>query len=260
MPSELPELVLERHFLILWEAHVAEGEAAYPGGRFSPYKKYPNTMTACHPGIRPAVRNRSSHEVIVASLQSGFVHSIEDELDKRPSGSFQILYGTDDPDLRNLLILLQKESAAGGPCGTLYAESLTTALVTRLVYAARLQSVPAKTTVSALPARVLRRVTERMHVGLSTNLDLLTLAAESGYSRVHFLRAFKATTGQTPHRYLNELRLQKARDLLSDYSLALVDVAAACGFSSHGHLTAAFHTRFGLPPSQFRRRQDKGQK
>ena len=47
LPSEKPEVTLQHHFLILWDVHVAEGEIAYRGGRFLPYKKYPNTITTC---------------------------------------------------------------------------------------------------------------------------------------------------------------------------------------------------------------------
>ena len=209
LPYEEPELILQHHFLILWDVHVAEGESAYRRGRFSPYKKYPNTISTCHPGIRTAVRSRFEHEVIVGALHPAFIRGIEEELDKRPSGTFQGLYGTDDPDLRNLLLLLVKESGTGGRCGTLYAESLIVALATRLLYAARLEKLPVKATVSPLPRRQLRRVLERMQEDLSANLNLATLAAESGYSRAHFLRTFRAATGQTPHHYLMELRLRK---------------------------------------------------
>src|SRR5262249_5547348 len=163
------------------------------------------------------------------------------------------LYGAEAPDLRALLLLLLKESEAGGPCGPLYAESLTAALATRLVYAARSEKLPTNTTVSPLPARPLRRVVELMQDDVSANLDLATLAAESGYSKPHFLRTFRAATGQTPHQYLMQLRLEKAQALIADGSLRLIDIAAACGFSSHAHLTTAFQARFGLSPSAFRR-------
>jgi AraC family transcriptional regulator len=92
-----------------------------------------------------------------------------------------------------------------------------------------------------------------MRVDISVNLDLATLAAETGYSRAHFLRTFRAATGQTPHRYLMELRLEKARTLLAGGAMALIDIAAECGFSSHAHLTTAFRSRFGMSPSAYRR-------
>ena len=252
LPCEKPGVDLENHFLILWDRHVAEGEIAYRGGRFWPYKKYPNTITTCHE-FRPTIRSRSPHEVVVGTLRADFVRRIEEELDKPPSGNFRGLYGADDPDLRNLLLLLVKESETGGQYGTLYSESLIVALATRLLYAARLEKPPVSARVSPLQLRPLRRVLERMQADLSTNIDLATLAAESGYSRAHFLRTFRAATGQTPHRYLLELRLTKAQALIASRSMPLVDIALACGFSSHAHLTTAFRSRFGSSPSEYRR-------
>ena len=253
LPGEKPELNLQHHFLILWDGHVAEGEIAFRGGRFAPFKKYPNTVTTCPPGIRPAVRSQSRQEVIVGALHPDFIRGIEEELDNRPSGTFQQLYGTNDPDLRNLLFLLLKESETGGRYGTLYAESLMAALATRLLYAARLKKLPANTGESPLPRRPLRRVLERMEASLSANLDLAALAAETSYSRAHFLRMFRAATGQTPHRYLMELRLGRARALIASGSMPLIDIAATCGFSNHAHLTTAFRSRFGVAPSAYRR-------
>jgi AraC family transcriptional regulator len=116
LPCEKPAVELQNHFLILWDVHVAEGEIAYRDGRFSPYRKYPNTITTRHE-FRPTIRGRSKHEVVVGALREDFVRGIEEELDKRPSGTWQGLYGTDDPDLRNLLLLLVKESEAGGHAG-----------------------------------------------------------------------------------------------------------------------------------------------
>jgi AraC family transcriptional regulator len=252
VPCEKPEVELQNHFLILWDVHVAEGEIASRNGRFSPYKKYPNTITTRHES-RPTIRSRSKHEVVVGTLRADFVRGIEEELDKPPSGSCRGLYGTDDPELRNLLLLLLRESETEGQSGTLYAESLIVALATRLLYAARLERLPANAGVSPLPPRLLRRVLERMQADLSSNIDLTTLAAESGYSRGHFLRTFRAATGQTPHRYLLEMRLAKAQTLIARRLIPLIDIALACGFSSHAHLATAFRSRFGLSPSAYRR-------
>jgi len=252
MPAEKPERILDHHFLILWDAHVAEGEIAGRGGRFAPYKKFPNTITTCAPGIMPATRGANKHEVIVGALGADFVEALEAELDTRPHGSFQILYGTDDPDLRYLLLLL-KESETAGRRGGLYVDSLTTALGMRLLFASRLEKLPADAKVSPLPPRLLRRALDRMRTDLSETVDLATLAAESGYSRAHFLWMFRAATGQSPHRYLLELRLAEAQALIASQSMPLIDIALACGFSSHAHLTTAFRSRFGVTPSGYRR-------
>jgi len=127
------------------------------------------------------------------------------------------------------------------------------ALATRLLYALRSEKASATTKISPLTPRQLRRVLEYMRANLTANLDLATLAAQTGYSRAHFLRTFRAATGQTPHRYLIELRLEKARALVASRSMPLIDIAAECGFSSHAHLTTAFRSRFGVGPSAYRR-------
>jgi AraC family transcriptional regulator len=253
LPCEKPELALQHHFLVLWNIRVAEGESAHCRGRFSSYRKYPNTISTRVPGVRPAIRSRFEHEVIVGAFDPHFIVGIEEELDRRPTGSLRPLYGTDAPDLRSLLRLLLKESETGGQCGTLYAESLMIALAVRLLHAARLQT-PRKCARSApLPLRALRRVLERMRADASADLDLATLAAESGYSRAHFLRTFRAATGQTPHRYLLELRLERARALVASRSMPLIAIAELCGFSSHAHLSNAFRSRFGVSPSAYQR-------
>jgi len=254
VPSEKPERSIQHYFLVLWDVHVAEGES-YSNGRFRPYKKYPNTLTSCLPGIRPASRSRSKAEMTVGAFDPDFIRTVEEELDERPKGTIQGLSGADDPELRNLLLLLAEESETGGQCGILYAESLMTALATRLLYAVRSKKLRANGTVSPLPHRLLRRVLERMRADLSANLDLAMLAAETGYSRAHFVRMFRATTGQTPHHYLTGLRLAKAQALIDGRSIPLIDIAAACGFSSHAHLSTAFRSRFGVSPSVYRRNQ-----
>jgi AraC family transcriptional regulator len=132
--------------------------------------------------------------------------------------------------------------------GKLYLDSLSTALATRLIYASRSAQRPQISRVSSLPRRTFLRVVERMRVDAGTNFTLGTLAAESGYSRAHFLRMFRATTGQTPHRYL-----LKAHDMIADGSAPLSDVADACGFSSQAHLSTSFRAKFGSAPGQYRR-------
>jgi AraC family transcriptional regulator len=251
-PTENPELSINYHFLLLWAAQ-AEGEIERKPGTFAPYRKLPNTITACPPGFRPAARSAMVHDVVACVISPGFLHEVEAELDWRPTGPIHELYGTDDQALRDLMLLLAREAEAGGVSGRVYAESLSTALATRLLFVGRSLQPPSSMKLSPLPRRILRRVIDRMEAGLDADLTLAELATESGYSRTHFMRMFKAATGQTPHRYLLELRLRKAQSMLTDRALPLTDIALACGFSSHAHLSTAFRSRFGMAPSAYRR-------
>jgi AraC family transcriptional regulator len=158
---EVSELPIRQQFLILFGTQIALGESQRSPGKFVPYKKLPHTITTCPPGIRPAMRAVTENEVVVCAISQPFLDRVEAELDKQPSCPLHQLYGTHEPVLRDLMILLAQEAEAGGPGGRLYAESLSTALATRLLFAARSLQQPRDTT-SPLPGRILRRVLDRM--------------------------------------------------------------------------------------------------
>ena len=80
------------------------------------------------------------------------------------------------------------------------------------------------------------------------------MAQMSGYSKDHFLRMFRSATGFTPHRYLLLLRIKRAQELMKgNTSRSLIDIALACGFSSHAQLSRTFRKVIGETPSEYRR-------
>jgi AraC family transcriptional regulator len=107
--------------------------------------------------------------------------------------------------------------------------------------------------VEPLPPRILRRIRDRIEAELDTELSLASLAKESGYSRAHFLRMFRAATGLTPHQYVLERRLSTAQQLLQQSKMLLADIALRCGFSSQTHMNDVFRKRLGVTPLEYRR-------
>jgi AraC-like DNA-binding protein len=84
---------------------------------------------------------------------------------------------------------------------------------------------------------------------------LATLASRIGVSVFQLCRAFRAATGSTIQDYARGLRLEATfEQLLAPQRVDLSDLAFACGFSSHSHFTARFRRRFGVTPSEARRR------
>ncbi|KTT18136.1 AraC family transcriptional regulator [Pseudacidovorax intermedius] len=81
---------------------------------------------------------------------------------------------------------------------------------------------------------------------------LAELAREAGLGRYQFLRGFARATGLTPHAYLVQRRLQRARRLIG-HGLPLADASAACGFADQSHMTRAFVRSFGLTPGAYAR-------
>jgi AraC-like DNA-binding protein len=108
-----------------------------------------------------------------------------------------------------------------------------------------------------IPARVngeharIRRVCDRIEDDIAEDLALDTLAAEARMSSWHFLRVFRRETGATPHLYVLQRRLARARQLL-EAGEAPAAVAAATGFSDQSHLTNRFRRTYGVTPAVFR--------
>lgn len=82
------------------------------------------------------------------------------------------------------------------------------------------------------------------------NLD--TIAAEACFSKFHFLRLFKSLYGQTPHQYLTEIRIEKAKQLLRT-GLPVSDVCFLTGFESISSFKGLFKRSTGFTPSFYQK-------
>lgn len=85
-------------------------------------------------------------------------------------------------------------------------------------------------------------------------LPVETLADRAAMGTRHFSRVFRTAFGTSPARFVERLRLDKARVILSGEGARIADVARAAGFSNPHGFRRAFERRFGLPPSQYRAR------
>ncbi|ADV81802.1 helix-turn-helix domain-containing protein [Terriglobus saanensis] len=251
-PLERPETVSGRYIVALWDKHPPICEYANERGQIVKHRKRSRAMVIAPPGTIPASRSIDPGDFILCALEAEFVNGIKVELDQWPNA--QISYQRDfvDPTFARLMELLSTEANQGGPLGRLYADHLANAMVIQLLHLGSRKRKNGVNKVSALPSHRLRRVIECMQE-LQSDVDLKTLAMESGYSRTHFLRMFRVSTGCTPHRYLLRLRLERAKEMMRQKNMSLIDIAAMCGFSSHAHLTKVFREFVGMPPSEYRR-------
>lgn len=97
-----------------------------------------------------------------------------------------------------------------------------------------------------------QRLGDYIEAHLAEPMSLVRLADAVGMSVHQLLIAFRAAFGTTPAQFILERRLSRARSLLMHTGQAVSDIALATGFSSHSHFAAAFRTRHGLSPSDFR--------
>ena len=103
-----------------------------------------------------------------------------------------------------------------------------------------------------LSSAELRTVTDYIEAHLDSALRLSELAAAIGMNQYRFARAFQATTGDSPHKYVMKLRITHAQDLLAASKLSLGTIAATVGFSSQSHMTLAFQRNLSITPGRYR--------
>jgi AraC family transcriptional regulator len=102
-----------------------------------------------------------------------------------------------------------------------------------------------------MPRHLLCRTIDFIREHLSEDVSLATLSADVGMSKFHFCHLFKASTGLSPHQFLNRERIQRARLLLAEHRLSLVEIANELGFSDQSHFTRTFHAVVGVTPAQY---------
>ncbi|WP_049560921.1 AraC family transcriptional regulator [Nonomuraea sp. SBT364] len=148
-----------------------------------------------------------------------------------------------DPVVEQVLRALPGAGAAGD----LYAESAAAFLATHLLARGRDERLPGPEHAAVRAGIAVMR--ER----LAEPLTLAVIAAEVHLSVYHFVRVFRDATGETPHRYLTRLRIERARRLLSTTSLSVERIARRCGFAGPGALSSAFLRQTGVRPSAYRK-------
>ena len=253
--GEKVETVTNRHVLWLWTTP-SSGEYAPSRGRFVQCKEGPGTIAVTPAGVVPKWQCHEPGEVVLCALDSTYVGNILSEMDRRPNVEPIIRSKFHNPAIRRIMTLLFEEVRMGAPSGRLYADSLAHALAIRyLQLGEHDESQKPASAVSALPPYILKRVLDRIEHTFQSAVSLVSLAQETGYSRGHFLKMFRASTGITPHRYVLNRRIEHAQSLLKLRKMSIIEVAAECGFSSQAHLTHVFREHVGVTPAEYRRTQ-----
>ena len=145
---------------------------------------------------------------------------------------------------------LAKEVLQGLPSGLLYAQGLSIGLLGLLQRDyVDVGTPPGLRQDGILGASQRQRLDALIRGGLASDLSLSRLADEAGLSVYHFVRVFKNTFGTTPHRYVQDRRLDAAVTALQrDHRRSIADIAIACGFASQAHMTELMRRRLNVTP------------
>src|ERR671937_2391591 len=102
--------------------------------------------------------------------------------------------------------------------------------------------------------RRMLRARDAMDRDYAKPLDIPSLARIACVSESHFIRVFRATFGETPHRYLQRRRVERSMFLLRETGRSITDICLEVGFTSRGTFTRTFREIVGETPSVYRMR------
>lgn len=158
--------------------------------------------------------------------------------------------GFRDSSLEMALQKIAIELKYPDPLSAMMVESQATQLFVRLMRLNGINQEPAKGGLSSFD---LKRAVHMIESSGDRRPSLADLAREIGVSRFHFCRAFKQSTGMTPHAFMAQRRLERSADMLRSSELSATEIALECGFGSSSHFTIAFKRAFGASPTEYRR-------
>jgi AraC-like DNA-binding protein len=216
----------------------------------------PNTILFNPAGAYLWIRNRTSQpcRILLLSIDPALVNRLGAGDVNVAHLQFRQQIGIEDQGIRLTLATITQEIEAPGLNSTLYVDSLLILLLTQLMrcasnFAAPRQSAYVK---GGLPNWRLKRALELLETDRTKTPSLAELAGPLQLHPTSFCRAFKQSTGLSPHRYLLERRVNRAKEMMKDRKRTLTEIALDCGFSSSSQFSIVFKRITGVSPRGYR--------
>jgi AraC-like DNA-binding protein len=176
---------------------------------------------------------------------------------RRDSGSPTWMFDFDrvivDPVFRDLMRALLPSIEQPGRSGQLFVEHVLSAIARHVAVSygpSPVREAPAGRRLAKWQERVAKELLESR---LSGDISAAEVAAACGLSPDSFARLFRQTTGLPPHRWVSQLRMDRAKELLRNSTESLSEIALSCGFANQTHFTHAFSASVGSSPGEWRR-------
>jgi AraC family transcriptional regulator len=253
-PTDHVEAIYDEHVIGLVLEERARLAHAVDGRRYEGmYGRGDLIFTPCGRPVRWKVDEEC--EAAILTLRPELFHETARRMGMDP-GQVRLVGEprTRDPLILQIVHALLEALDEPSPGERLYVESLRDTLAIHLLrnYSS-LQQRPTRRAGRGLPAAKLRRAIETIQDRLESGISLADLAGAASVSVSHFEVLFKRSTGLTPYQFVLHRRVDRAKQLLIDEDLSLVQVAARSGFCDQGHLARQFKRIVGVTPSEYRK-------
>jgi AraC family transcriptional regulator len=249
-PTEFPERTADSHLIAL---HLRPARLVwFLGGHPQTKRMTRGSLDIVPRGTLLGGYSQDETESLMLALDPSLVERVASEMGATYHVELIRNLGIRDPQIEHICLALKAELETDCPSGRLYGDALAIALSAHLLARHAVHVPDAHGHGGGLPACKLRRVIEYINDNLAEDLTLAELACVAGMSAHYFSRAFKQTTGLPPHRYVTNCRVEKAKRLLADGELPLVEVGFTVGFQNQSHFTTLFHKLTGVTPKVYR--------
>jgi AraC family transcriptional regulator len=160
-----------------------------------------------------------------------------------------------DPLIQQILLSLHGDMLAGHPTGQLFGDSLAIALASRLLQNHAVWKAQYPSADGGLPTYLRDRALDfiESHLGQSFTLD--HIADALGMSVFYFCRQFKQSMGITPHQYVTQRRIERAKELLLHSKLPITDISLQVGFATPSAFSQVFRRLTKTTPKAFRQQR-----
>lgn len=241
---------MEHHRISMHVGAPVRANCACDGRRYSRIQA-PGDTDVIPAGLAGMWTDESDCRILRIAVSDAFVQRIGEQIrsSAQPAAQIEPRLHWRDPRVHHLASAIGAELEAEDTSDPLYAESLCTALVVRLLTGGR--DVVAKP--RALAPRVAARVIDYIETHLHQRLALADLAAVAGMSTPHFKVLFRVTLGVPVHRYVVQRRVERAKALLLEGRHSASQIALDVGFAHQSHMTQWMQRLLGVTPREIAR-------
>ena len=267
--SEYPEHQIQGHRLAIMRRGKPLIYEWKDRGKWHSRKTHPGTFFLQSHGDFNAPRWFNPFEIVAISLEPDFVARCFQDTVNCDLLRFQECRAEYDPHIARFAAHFETELLNNNYGGTLYGESLALAFSLYLLEKYRVSAKSLPRPKGKLSSLQLKTVIEYIHSCLDSELSITELAAELNLSPFHFARLFKNSLGLSPHKYVMQNRIERAKKAMQrglgglpherlhqeaiaiTSNVSLSDIALQVGFYDQTHFGKAFKKYVGVSPKAF---------